>query len=141
FSAAPVQPAMAPPQAVVPIAEIAPPVVPPQTPAQGRPDPYDAGIKVRREVLGDAHVDRALASADAFSGDFQEFITRYAWGEIWSRPGLDRRMRSSVTLTALVAGVLRSPGAPRTTSATPGGGSVRPGGAWASVPSDAPADR
>ncbi|MFF7039636.1 4-carboxymuconolactone decarboxylase [Streptomyces massasporeus] len=85
-----------------PVAEIAPIAVPPQ--AQGRPDPYDAGIKVRREVLGDAHVDRALAQADEFSGDFQEFITRYAWGEIWDRPGLDRRTRSCVTLTALVAG-------------------------------------
>ncbi|MFF5308767.1 bifunctional 3-oxoadipate enol-lactonase/4-carboxymuconolactone decarboxylase PcaDC [Streptomyces massasporeus] len=85
-----------------PVAEIAPVAVPPQ--AQGRPDPYDAGIKVRREVLGDAHVDRALAQADEFSGDFQEFITRYAWGEVWDRPGLDRRTRSCVTLTALVAG-------------------------------------
>ncbi|WP_097221768.1 MULTISPECIES: bifunctional 3-oxoadipate enol-lactonase/4-carboxymuconolactone decarboxylase PcaDC [unclassified Streptomyces] len=85
-----------------PVAEIAPVAVPPQ--AQGRPDPYDAGIKVRREVLGDAHVDRALAQADEFSGDFQEFITRYAWGEIWDRPGLDRRTRSCITLTALVAG-------------------------------------
>lgn len=87
----------------MPIAEIAPPpAAPPQ--GAGRPDPYDAGIKVRREVLGDAHVDRALAQADEFSGDFQEFITRYAWGEIWDRPGLDRRSRSCVTLTALVAG-------------------------------------
>ncbi|MER5833003.1 4-carboxymuconolactone decarboxylase [Streptomyces sp. NPDC002130] len=85
-----------------PVAEIAPVVVPPQV--QGRPDPYDAGIKVRREVLGDAHVDRALAQADDFSGDFQELVTRYAWGEIWDRPGLDRRTRSCVTLTALVAG-------------------------------------
>ena len=94
----------APPQPLQtgPVAEIAPVAVPPQ--AQGRPDPYDAGIKVRREVLGDAHVDRALAQADEFSGDFQEFITRYAWGEIWDRPGLDRRTRSCVTLTALVAG-------------------------------------
>ncbi|MCI3271313.1 4-carboxymuconolactone decarboxylase [Streptomyces cylindrosporus] len=105
--AAPVKPVLAaapqqPPQSV-PIAEIAPAaVVPPRT--NGRPDPYDAGIKVRREVLGDAHVDRALAQADEFSGDFQEFITRYAWGEIWDRPGLDRRSRSCVTLTALVAG-------------------------------------
>jgi 3-oxoadipate enol-lactonase/4-carboxymuconolactone decarboxylase len=102
--AAPVKPvlAAAPPQAAAPRAEIAPAVVPPQPP--GRPDPYDAGLKVRREVLGDAHVDRALAQADDFSGDFQEFITRYAWGEIWGRPGLDRRTRSCVTLTALVAG-------------------------------------
>jgi 3-oxoadipate enol-lactonase/4-carboxymuconolactone decarboxylase len=86
----------------VPIAEIAPPAVPPR--ANGRPDPYDAGIKVRREVLGDAHVDRTLARADEFSGDFQELVTRYAWGEIWDRPGLDRRTRSCVALTALVAG-------------------------------------
>ncbi|CAL9619738.1 bifunctional 3-oxoadipate enol-lactonase/4-carboxymuconolactone decarboxylase PcaDC [Streptomyces sp. enrichment culture] len=84
-----------------PVAEIAPVAVPQ---GQGRPDPYDAGLKVRREVLGDAHVDRALAQADEFSGDFQEFVTRYAWGEIWDRPGLDRRTRSCVTLTALVAG-------------------------------------
>ncbi|MGY5044100.1 bifunctional 3-oxoadipate enol-lactonase/4-carboxymuconolactone decarboxylase PcaDC [Streptomyces sp. 900105755] len=87
---------------VAPIAEIAPAVVAPQP--FGRPDPYEAGLKVRREVLGDAHVDRALAQADEFSGDFQEFVTRYAWGEIWDRPGLDRRSRSCVTLTALVAG-------------------------------------
>ncbi|MFF8971253.1 4-carboxymuconolactone decarboxylase [Streptomyces sp. NPDC014995] len=98
------KPVLAAPPQSVPIAEIAPaaPVVPPQV--MGRPDPYDAGLKVRREVLGDAHVDRALAQADDFSGDFQEFITRYAWGEIWDRPGLDRRSRSCVTLTALVAG-------------------------------------
>lgn len=100
---APVKPALATaaPQ-TGPIAEIAPAVAQPE--AAGRPDPYDAGLKVRREVLGDAHVDRALGSADEFSGDFQEFITRYAWGEIWDRPGLDRRSRSCVTLTALVAG-------------------------------------
>ncbi len=71
---------------------------------QGRPDPYDTGLKVRREVLGDAHVDRVLAGTDDFSGDFQELVTRYAWGEVWERPGLDRRTRSCVTLTALVAG-------------------------------------
>ncbi|MEU3730094.1 alpha/beta fold hydrolase [Streptomyces sp. NPDC033538] len=104
-SAAPVQPALAPPpQAAPPIAEIAPAAVPPRTPAQGRPDPYGAGLKVRREVLGDAHVDQVLAQADEFSGDFQELLTRYAWGEVWDRPGLDRRTRSCVTLTALVAG-------------------------------------
>ncbi|KUN21836.1 3-oxoadipate enol-lactonase [Streptomyces antibioticus] len=104
--AAPVKPVLAaagPPPQVVPIAEIAPPAPAPQA-LGGRPDPYDAGLKVRREVLGDAHVDRALAQADEFSGDFQEFVTRYAWGEIWDRPGLDRRSRSCVTLTALVAG-------------------------------------
>ncbi|MFB6553222.1 4-carboxymuconolactone decarboxylase [Streptomyces sp. NPDC056405] len=104
-SAAPVQPAMAPPpQSAAPIAEIAPAAVPTQAPAQGRPDPYEAGLKVRREVLGDAHVDQALERADEFSGDFQELLTRYAWGEVWDRPGLDRRTRSCVTLTALVAG-------------------------------------
>lgn len=58
---------------------------------------------MRREVLGDAHVDRELAEADGFSGEFQDFLTRYAWGEIWSRPGLDRRTRSCVALTALIA--------------------------------------
>ncbi|WP_338673955.1 alpha/beta fold hydrolase [Streptomyces sp. SCSIO 30461] len=70
----------------------------------GRPDPYDAGLKVRREVLGDAHVDRVLETADDFTADFQELITRYTWGEAWSRGGLDRRTRSAVALTALVAG-------------------------------------
>lgn len=55
-------------------------------------------------MLGDAHVDRALAEADDFSRDFQEFLTRCTWGEIWDRPGLDRRTRSCITLTALVAG-------------------------------------
>ena len=104
--ATPVKPVLAPspqPHQPAPIAEIAPAVVVPP-PVNGRPDPYDTGIKVRREVLGDAHVDRALAQADEFSGDFQEFITRYAWGEIWDRPGLDRRARSCVTLATLVAG-------------------------------------
>jgi 3-oxoadipate enol-lactonase/4-carboxymuconolactone decarboxylase len=64
----------------------------------------DAGMRVRREVLGDAHVDRATAGATPFTAEFQDFITRYAWGEIWTRPGLDRRSRSMITLTALVAG-------------------------------------
>jgi 4-carboxymuconolactone decarboxylase len=62
------------------------------------------GMTVRREVLGDAHVDRAEARKTDFTADFQDFITRYAWGEIWDRPGLDRRTRSCVTLTAMVAG-------------------------------------
>jgi 4-carboxymuconolactone decarboxylase len=62
------------------------------------------GLAVRREVLGPAHVDAALAEADEFTADFQEMITKYAWGGIWTRPGLDRRMRSAITLTALVAG-------------------------------------
>jgi 3-oxoadipate enol-lactonase/4-carboxymuconolactone decarboxylase len=60
-------------------------------------------MKVRREVLGDEHVDRAIGRTTEFTADFQDFITRYTWGEIWSRPGLDRRMRSCITLTALVA--------------------------------------
>jgi 3-oxoadipate enol-lactonase / 4-carboxymuconolactone decarboxylase len=63
-----------------------------------------AGMRVRREVLGDAHVDAAIERTSAFTADFQDLITRYAWGEIWTRPALDRRMRSAVTLTALVAG-------------------------------------
>jgi 4-carboxymuconolactone decarboxylase len=66
-------------------------------------DAYERGMKVRREVLGDEHVDRATASATDVTRDFQEFITRYAWGEIWSRPGLDRRTRSCITMTALIA--------------------------------------
>ena len=64
---------------------------------------YDRGMKVRREVLGDEHVDRAIGRTTEFTADFQDFITRYAWGEIWSRPGLDRQTRSCITLTALVA--------------------------------------
>ena len=64
---------------------------------------HDAGMEVRREVLGNAHVDRAEAAKDSFTEDFQSLITRYAWGEIWTRPGLDRRMRSAITLTALIA--------------------------------------
>jgi 3-oxoadipate enol-lactonase/4-carboxymuconolactone decarboxylase len=64
---------------------------------------YQDGMAVRREVLGDEHVDRAGAHATDFTRDFQELITTYAWGEIWTRPGLDRRSRSIVTLTALVA--------------------------------------
>ena len=63
----------------------------------------DAGMVVRREVLGDAHVDRSTAATTDFTRDFQELITQYAWGSIWTRPGLDRRSRSMITLTALVA--------------------------------------
>ncbi len=67
-----------------------------------------AGLEVRREVLGDAHVDRVTAGAteftQEFTRDFQDLITQYAWGTIWTRPGLDRRSRSMITLTALVAG-------------------------------------
>lgn len=61
------------------------------------------GMDTRREVLGSEHVDAAVANSSSFTDDFQEFITRYAWGEIWSRPGLDRRTRSCVTLAALIA--------------------------------------
>jgi 4-carboxymuconolactone decarboxylase/3-oxoadipate enol-lactonase/4-carboxymuconolactone decarboxylase len=67
------------------------------------PDPYAAGLAVRREVLGDAHVDRAIERTTAFTQDFQELITRYAWGSVWTRPGLARRERSIATLTALLA--------------------------------------
>jgi 4-carboxymuconolactone decarboxylase len=63
----------------------------------------DEGMRIRREVLGDDHVDRAVEQTTPFSADFQDLITRYAWGEIWARPGLDRRTRSCITLTALVA--------------------------------------
>jgi 4-carboxymuconolactone decarboxylase len=61
------------------------------------------GMETRRDVLGDEHVDRAIARTTPFTEPFQDLITRYAWGEVWSRPGLDRRTRSCVTLTALVA--------------------------------------
>ncbi len=67
-------------------------------------EPIDeTGMKVRREVLGDEHVDRAVAAATAFTQPFQEFITRYAWGGVWTRDGLDRRTRSAVTLALLAA--------------------------------------
>ncbi|MEV4844359.1 4-carboxymuconolactone decarboxylase [Micromonospora matsumotoense] len=62
---------------------------------------HETGMTVRRQVLGDAHVDRAVAGTDAFTADFQDFITRYAWGEVWTRPGLDRRTRSCITLAVL----------------------------------------
>jgi 4-carboxymuconolactone decarboxylase len=64
---------------------------------------HERGMKVRREVLGDEHVDAAIERTTDFTADFQDLVTRYAWGEIWTRPGLDRRMRSCITLTALVA--------------------------------------
>ena len=64
---------------------------------------YDDGMRVRREVLGDEHVDRATANSTELTDDFQRLITEYAWGSIWTRPGLDRRSRSLITLTALVA--------------------------------------
>jgi 4-carboxymuconolactone decarboxylase len=64
---------------------------------------HSSGMKVRRAVLGDAHVDRAEAAKDAFSEPFQDLITRYAWGEIWSRPGLPRHTRSLLTLSMMIA--------------------------------------
>jgi 4-carboxymuconolactone decarboxylase len=64
---------------------------------------YEAGMGVRREVLGDAHVDRAVAGTTEFTAAFQDFITRYAWGDVWARDGLDRRTRSCVTLAVLAA--------------------------------------
>jgi 4-carboxymuconolactone decarboxylase len=66
-------------------------------------DQHERGMKVRREVLGDEHVDKAIENTSDFTADFQDLITRYAWGEIWTRPGLDRRTRSAITLTALIA--------------------------------------
>jgi 4-carboxymuconolactone decarboxylase len=66
-------------------------------------DSHDRGMEVRREVLGDDHVDEAISKTTEFTKDFQDLITRYAWGEIWTRPGLDRRTRSAITLTALIA--------------------------------------
>jgi 4-carboxymuconolactone decarboxylase/3-oxoadipate enol-lactonase/4-carboxymuconolactone decarboxylase len=64
---------------------------------------HERGMRIRREVLGDEHVDAAIERTSEFTADFQDLITRYAWGEIWARPGLDRRTRSAITLTALVA--------------------------------------
>ena len=64
---------------------------------------YESGLKVRREVLGDAHVDKSLSKQNEFNQPFQDLITRYAWGEIWSRPGLPRHTRSLITLAMLVA--------------------------------------
>lgn len=67
-------------------------------------DTYDAGMAVRREVLGNEHVDRASANSNDFTDEFQEMITRYAWGTIWTREGLPRTTRSAITLTAMIAG-------------------------------------
>jgi 4-carboxymuconolactone decarboxylase len=64
---------------------------------------YEAGMRTRREVLGDEHVDRAAARTTPFTAAFQDYLTRAAWGEVWSRPGLDRRTRSCVTLAMLTA--------------------------------------
>jgi 4-carboxymuconolactone decarboxylase len=66
-------------------------------------DAYERGMRIRREVLGDEHVDSAIEGTTEHTADFQDLITRYAWGEIWARPGLDRPTRSAVTIAALVA--------------------------------------
>jgi 4-carboxymuconolactone decarboxylase len=65
--------------------------------------PNETGLRTRREVLGDEHVDRAIANTTEFTAPFQDFITRYAWGEIWTRPGLSRPERSMITLAMLAA--------------------------------------
>jgi 4-carboxymuconolactone decarboxylase len=64
---------------------------------------YERGMRTRREVLGDEHVDRAVANTSELTAPFQDFITRYAWGDVWTRPGIDRRTRSAITLAALTA--------------------------------------
>jgi 4-carboxymuconolactone decarboxylase len=73
------------------------------TDEHSEPDPYDEGMRVRRAVLGDEHVDRAVANTDAFTEPFQDLITRYAWGSVWAREGLDRRTRSCITLALMCA--------------------------------------
>jgi 4-carboxymuconolactone decarboxylase len=67
-------------------------------------DWYDAGMQVRREILGEEYVDQAQAKTTDLTRDFQAYITRAVWGDVWTRPGLDRRTRSAITLTALIAG-------------------------------------
>lgn len=66
-------------------------------------DRYEAGLKVRRAVLGEAHVERSLARRNDFTTEFQALITRYAWGEIWTRPALDRKTRSCMVLSTMIA--------------------------------------
>ena len=66
-------------------------------------DIFNDGMKVRREVLGAQHVDKAESKKDDFTEEFQNFITRYAWGEIWTRPGLERKTRSCITLAMMIA--------------------------------------
>ena len=66
-------------------------------------DVFEKGMALRRAVLGDKHVDQAEVKKNEFTEEFQEFITRYAWGEIWTRPGLDRKTRSCITLAMMVA--------------------------------------
>ncbi|MFE8940845.1 alpha/beta fold hydrolase [Streptomyces sp. NPDC007872] len=90
------------PAGPAPAAEPAAPAPAAEPAGDGRPDPYEKGLGLRREVLGDAQVDRALAEDP--DGALQGLVNRYEWGEVWSREGLDRRVRSAVTLTALLAG-------------------------------------
>lgn len=66
-------------------------------------DRFDAGMKTRRAVLGDAWVDRANANRDAFNSDFQDYITRMCWNDVWNRPGLDRKTRSIIVLSITIA--------------------------------------
>lgn len=73
------------------------------TESEGVSARYQAGLEIRREVLGRAHVDRALSNADAFSAPLQQLVTEYCWGEIWSRPGLERKTRSMLNLAMLSA--------------------------------------
>lgn len=74
-----------------------------QDPEKTKKNIYDEGMVVRRQVLGDAHVDGANKKINEFTKDFQEFITQYAWGTVWTREGLDRKTRSAITITSLIA--------------------------------------
>ncbi|MEI7032551.1 alpha/beta fold hydrolase [Streptomyces pratensis] len=102
FPAPSLVPGPAAPAPFAPVTEAASPAAP-EAAAPAPDERYERGARVRREVLGDAHVDAAGAASDAFTEDFQELVTRYVWGDVWSRDGLDRRTRSCVALTALVA--------------------------------------
>lgn len=77
--------------------------VPGHADGAGRDAAHAAGMAVRRKVLGDKHVDAAIAKTDSFTADFQDLITRYAWGEIWTRPGLDERVRRYLTIAMLAS--------------------------------------
>ncbi|MYV93073.1 alpha/beta fold hydrolase [Streptomyces sp. SID1034] len=94
----------APPETAVPVLDQPAAVEPAAVEPPARPDAYELGMKIRREVLGDAHVDAETAGADAFGRDFDELTTRHAWGEVWARGGLDRRTRAAVALAALASG-------------------------------------
>ncbi|MEU6052808.1 alpha/beta fold hydrolase [Streptomyces xanthochromogenes] len=94
----------APPEPAAPVLDQPAAVEPAAVEPPARPDAYELGMKIRREVLGDAHVDAETAGADAFGRDFDELTTRHAWGEVWARDGLDRRTRAAVALAALASG-------------------------------------